>query len=568
MLYSVVQIFATMLLASHMFCFVGAQPRDFLQRVNAQDLANDVQSSISDLLQGHASPEAEKKLMAIEARLWTTFQSLPKNSLGHIAPRAIRYIVHRYFAAEHGWRISGLEQKGLQANESSTSVHDVDILQEKAPLLVEKLLEARHQDRGLPFSEVVIMVSVLEHLIVDESVTLLSAAYRLNYLSTAETVDESSLHLLLQSFLDVFGKNNAELHNATYHQMRINYFRRIGRWHTLREELWERDAVSNFEYAQRQQANPFKPRQYSFAMASEIASGLIQQYGKSRDLECLNMKTAMARFDVMGTGRVSLGQLHAHPDLTPGFYFGESADYLRKIGALDETTSTPQVLIANYMVGATNCIEASSYYQICCLNACDSIMNEIEQKVLAPTASPEQLLGLAQNISRSISHGQPARRGLAEKLQSIAEHHNGEVPLHGRLFAQWLHFAFPHDCPYPSITESSDFHVKSQWTQRYDAYDASEEEIQNHKDSVDDFALDAEDVEIDKHWSTHEVVVEHHQLPSSSESYIALVVRSMFQLSAVFFALRGGLTAWRSATRLQFSKGSKKNDDLVLGDFF
>jgi len=27
------------------------------------------------------------------------------------------------------------------------------------------------------------------------------------------------------------------------------------------------------------------------------------------------------------------------------------------------------------------------------------------------------------------------------------------VPLHGRLFTQWLHFAFPHECPYPHITQ-------------------------------------------------------------------------------------------------------------------
>merc|ERR1711862_713937 len=25
----------------------------------------------------------------------------------------------------------------------------------------------------------------------------------------------------------------------------------------------------------------------------------------------------------------------------------------------------------------------------------------------------------------------------------------GVVPLHGRAFSQWMHFVFPHDCPYP-----------------------------------------------------------------------------------------------------------------------
>ncbi|OLP24478.1 hypothetical protein AK812_SmicGene48940, partial [Symbiodinium microadriaticum] len=28
-------------------------------------------------------------------------------------------------------------------------------------------------------------------------------------------------------------------------------------------------------------------------------------------------------------------------------------------------------------------------------------------------------------------------------------------PLHGRLFAQWMHYAFPHECPYPQIAEDA-----------------------------------------------------------------------------------------------------------------
>merc|ERR1712217_150110 len=31
----------------------------------------------------------------------------------------------------------------------------------------------------------------------------------------------------------------------------------------------------------------------------------------------------------------------------------------------------------------------------------------------------------------------------------VAAQHDGRVPLHGRLFAQWMHHAYPHECPYP-----------------------------------------------------------------------------------------------------------------------
>ena len=38
---------------------------------------------------------------------------------------------------------------------------------------------------------------------------------------------------------------------------------------------------------------------------------------------------------------------------------------------------------------------------------------------------------------------------LVSHLEAVAEQNGGQVPLHGRLFAQWLHYVFPYECPYP-----------------------------------------------------------------------------------------------------------------------
>merc|ERR1719191_2715136 len=50
------------------------------------------------------------------------------------------------------------------------------------------------------------------------------------------------------------------------------------------------------------------------------------------------------------------------------------------------------------------------------------------------------------------------------KLEEIGAHHDGKVPLHGRLFAQWLHYAFPRDCPYPHMAGA----VKPETPLRYE----------------------------------------------------------------------------------------------------
>merc|ERR1719247_4105804 len=51
----------------------------------------------------------------------------------------------------------------------------------------------------------------------------------------------------------------------------------------------------------------------------------------------------------------------------------------------------------------------------------------------------------------TLDHDEPAHLTPALKLQleQVARNHGGMVPLHGRLFAQWLHYVFPRECPFP-----------------------------------------------------------------------------------------------------------------------
>ena len=55
---------------------------------------------------------------------------------------------------------------------------------------------------------------------------------------------------------------------------------------------------------------------------------------------------------------------------------------------------------------------------------------------------------------------------LVAQLEAIAEVHSGEVPLHGRLFAQWLHYAFQYECPYPQKSDAVVTSVISEYSNR------------------------------------------------------------------------------------------------------
>merc|ERR1719188_521428 len=114
------------------------------------------------------------------------------------------------------------------------------------------------------------------------------------------------------------------------------------------------------------------------------------------------------------------------------YQFTESKEYLREIGALDELVpEAPQVLVANYMLGPTNCIATSAYFSVCCINECEGIMNEIEGKVRAPSAEPAWLNSVVRNLSTTPADSAHLAEVLAEKLALIAELNGGSVPLHG-----------------------------------------------------------------------------------------------------------------------------------------
>lgn len=511
----------------------------FLRKVNIREMEVDLQATLSSLLTRSGSQKVE----LMERRLWPTFQALPRNEAGRLAPASVRYIVHDYFAREHGWLIKGLEPHGMQFNVSE--VHDVNILMDKAPAVVESLLEARQADRGLSFNDVVTMAAVLEQMMFDESVTLLQAAYKLNRLSVSEAINKATLHTVLKSYLLLFGQGSkANLED-------VERFQAYLAMDKPDLEEFEHDTVLNYEFKHRHTINHFKPRLYSFQDAVDIMENLAQQYGKWQNAECRDMKAHLKELDPEGLGRVPLGLFYGQP-ASASYHFSESADYLRQIGALDETTpGNPKVIITNYVTGPSNCIASSSYYSVCCLSECADILAELESKVGASSASPEKLLNLMGHIS-----DKALPKELPDKLRKIAANTGGEVFLHGRLFAQWMHFAMPHECPFPSVVENSALLTPSLWLDGKSIVTA-EEKLHHVTSAASGEAPSAKDFDIDARWSDDEVLPLHGR---PTESWVgAASLRTVVQITAVVVALRAALTAFKGATSI--NKGDKKQDD-------
>merc|ERR1719343_1245028 len=113
--------------------------------------------------------------------------------------------------------------------------------------------------------------------------------------------------------------------------------------------------------------------------------------------------------------------------------------------------------------------------------------------VNGPTANVEFLLGVLPLLqSDAVPAMGAVPDGLVTRLQEIAGMHNGVVPLHGRLFAQWMHHAYPFDCPFPHDTTINP-QTADEWMRETGntETDASAEEMQAQVDS-DTCAIDAQ----------------------------------------------------------------------------
>ena len=66
---------------------------------------------------------------------------------------------------------------------------------------------------------------------------------------------------------------------------------------------------------------------------------------------------------------------------SPGDLFRESVEYLRQLGALEGEEF--HVLMPNYMLGPSNCDGTTSFYDLCCPNACEVHKGHLERAMMA-----------------------------------------------------------------------------------------------------------------------------------------------------------------------------------------
>jgi len=428
-----------------------------------------------------------------------------------------------------------------------------DILSAKVPAFVEGVLESRHaQENGFDLQDAVYMVATIEELIFDSESAVLERVYESQRKPMTRSLSQAGMQQILESYVVHWMLADDEEGIQLVMQKKAFMKDIIPHWDQIlayldgrvKEVLHQRETRPRD--SSRQGHNALAPY-FSFDDAHAIVGGITKSFASFWESECAVMKSALVKMDVHETGRVPLSKFYGTA-LDTEWRFGESEAYLRDLGALDETSSWygKQVIIPNYMQAVSNCVVGSKHYLVCCQNDCEDIFGEIENTLRRPTAGADEILRVVGNITSqlSVDHDDPPHldASLRSQLDQIAAGNDGQVPLHGRLFAQWLHYVFPRQCPFPHKSGTASALTPAEFG---DGFIASKNEMKTHAASVNETELVAamgkDDLQWMSQWSPEEeLITDLPRATGGSKQVLMIVAIILLAVMGVAGAMKSG----------------------------
>lgn len=517
--------------------------------INAVTFQSDIRNAVGEAMGcgGHLGLQQEAQL---EKELLPMWRALPKNSKGRIERRMLRYLAHRYFNRRSGLVIRGFEPS-RPVNSSDWGAPD--ILSQQVPAYVERFLESRHlEEHGFDINDAVHMVATLDQLIFDSETAILKKAYKTQGKQLSKPVSRDDMERIVSEYVvrwmlgndfeaaDRAVSDRRLLNEILPHHEEVKAFARG----QLKAMEFQRQRAQ--QPASRPMANALSSR-FTFEDAHEVVGSITKSFASYWESECQDMKSLLVEMDPQGTGRVPLSKFYGN-GLDGEWRFGESEAYLRDMGVLDETSAWrgKQVIIPNYIQASSNCIVSTSHYLVCCINDCESLLGEIEVAIGSPLALPSEVVALVKNMTAqtTLDHDHPPKLegSLTTQLEQIAATHGGRVPLHGRLFAQWMHYAFPQECPFPHKVGTTTSATPSEYGSNFFASTTEMEEHAQAIDSSDDLLvgeLSKEETQWMSQWSEEEELISNYDFEHShhkSFSHRVVVFFGSMLLACAFLA--------------------------------
>merc|ERR1719215_1238372 len=388
--------------------------------------------------------EMDARLSRIEDAMRATFRAMPKNQHGKLHHTAVRYTLHSYFVQRHAWFVRGISELAETSNSTSPS----GILQDRVDDFIQGAFERRLGSSGLNLRELAALAATYENLVHRESAERLDQTYRLMELD-ADDMDVAKTDEVLDTYMMGY------IMALNYTKLAPKHLTKIRNKVNLIYPSWSQTQMFLREA---REGSGFQRSFFNRRDVEDILSIVADQYGRWQNQECQKLKEQLLALEdtsigVNGSGRVRISDFYGSALRDGNWQFSETMEYLQTLGALDlHDPNVPRVIIPNYVNSPSNCIASSKFYSVCCINECEDLMDHIEHHFAGPLAKPSEVAAFVASLpSSSVATGRALSPILLDRLDQIAEHHGGFVPIHGRLFAQWMHHAYPRECPYPHL---------------------------------------------------------------------------------------------------------------------
>eukprot|EP00928_Gymnodinium_smaydae_P022894 TRINITY_DN1908_c0_g1_i1.p1 TRINITY_DN1908_c0_g1~~TRINITY_DN1908_c0_g1_i1.p1 ORF type:complete len:571 (-),score=73.73 TRINITY_DN1908_c0_g1_i1:110-1822(-) len=406
--------------------------------LSSEDLGSMFLAEIENVLGSDHTASIERRLAPMEVMLRPTLSALPRDEQGRYGHKSVQYALHRLFVKKHGWYLM------LLSGESSPG----STLADNLPEYLQGLFEARLGSHGLVAHEVALLAAALENLVHREAMTRLDQAYEVEGISanaSGMSVEQADSLIDTYMAMGILGESGESLRRKSRYPRQ-----RLITSIEYRYDGWP--AVRTFAREVREESSGDRT-EFAYADVLDVVERIADRYGRWQNRECDALKSQLLSIEEEEyNGRVTLAKFY-NASLEDRVPFNESRDFLRQLGALDETQKdTPRLLVSNYVLSLANCLSESAYYTQCCINECENFLEHLERELASPDAEPDRIAALIPGLSSTFTPAkQTLQPKLLQRLHSIADGKTGRVLLHSRSFAQWLHHVFPRECPYPHV---------------------------------------------------------------------------------------------------------------------
>merc|ERR1719210_2833806 len=486
------------------------------------------------------------RLELFEHELRPLYKALPKTAHGTLEPAAVRYALHRYFVHKHGWYVKGLEPAGGVWNTSAPT----SIMKSRIPTYIQSLFEQRLHGQGMGLHDLAIFAATVLDMVHTEGLTDVMELYSALRLKTTSPVTETQINDVVKAYvLQLLAgpiSSRQDLLMAE-HDVTEQY----PAWGDF--QMWVDDVRRTISLARSHRS--LKVKSLTLEDVVEDVRELNDHLGSFQDIECRSLKAGLQELEYKSTGRVLLSDFY-RVGLRGDFLFNENVDYLRQLGALDETDSRhPSVIIANYLASRANCLASTSFHSVCCIDECEGLMGHLERAIAEPRASPSRIAELVSGMhSDTVDAPRNLSATLFTRLREIADHHDGFVPLHGRLFAQWMHHAYPLECPYPHVAGAVSPLTPDEWELQAGvdmdkAYDRDLEHFMGQEEMAAQVAAQASSETLPWMLKEELVVTEKHQQDDRKRPRALRKVAALLAVLALAFPIAWASSAFSSSMK-------------------